>query len=171
MINRVSFFNDDAREATATIERIIADARHAIRNRDAHKTTAILERRIADARHAIRNRDAREATAIGERPSADARHAVFDDYRFDAISVTVPRHRRRIIIIRHFPRSANRQRSGHGIERPRYIIPVCPTTSAIGLRRRGQDEKRRQGGDEDNERKTYKQYFLQGDSLLSIFFY
>ena len=57
MINRVSIFNDDAREATAIPKRIIADTRHAIRNRDARETTAIIERIIADARYAAVSRN------------------------------------------------------------------------------------------------------------------
>ena len=126
MIDRVSFFNDDAREATATSERI-----------------------IADACHAFRYRDAREATAIRERPVADARHAVCDDYCFDAISVTVPRHRRTIIIL-HFSRSADGQHAGFGIERPRKVISLCAAGTVISLRRRRQNEKRRERGDKDD---------------------
>ena len=57
MIDRVSFFNDDARKATAIGERIIADALHAVGNRDAREATATEERIIADARHASIGRD------------------------------------------------------------------------------------------------------------------
>ena len=143
MINRVSFFDDDAREATATFERRMTDARHAFGNRNAREVTATTERRIADARHAIRNRDAREASAIFERIIADARHAVFDNYCFDAISVTVPRSRggRRTRIIRHRPRTANRQRCGCSIICPREVISLCAAGAVIGFGRRRQNEK------------------------------
>ena len=58
--------NHNACQATATIERIIADARHAIRNHDARQATATGERPLADACHAISNRDARQIFAIIE---------------------------------------------------------------------------------------------------------
>ena len=98
---------------------------------------------IADTRHAIRNRDAREATAIIEHIIADTRHAVFDDYCFDAILITVPRRRGRERIIRHLPRTANRQHTGFSIQCPREIIPLCAAGAAIGLGRRRHHEKRR----------------------------
>ena len=171
MINRVSSFNGDAREATAIIERLIADARHAIRNRDTREATATGERLNADARHTIRNRDARETDAKGERLIADARHAtanrdaretdatieriltnarhaVFDDNCFDAISVAVPRHYL-IIKIHHLPRAADRQHSCFGIERPRQVIPIRTTSTAIGLCRRRQSRNHDRSGDED----------------------
>ena len=75
MIDRVSFFNGDAREATAIIEHRLADARHAVGNRNACETATTRERGSADTRHTIRNRDTREATAIIERFIADARYA------------------------------------------------------------------------------------------------
>ena len=49
----------DARKATATPERIITDARYAIRYRNACKATAICERRRADARDTIADSYAR----------------------------------------------------------------------------------------------------------------
>ena len=143
MIDRVSFFNNDARKTTALLERRTADARHTIRNRDAREAPAIVERIIADARHPFGDRDASEVAAIIERIPTDARHAVFDDYCFDAILITVPRHRGRERIIRHLPRTANRQHTGFSIQCPREIIPLCAAGAAIGRGRRRQNEKRR----------------------------
>ena len=156
MIDRVSFFNDDARKATAIGKRRTADARHAIRDRNAREATATTERIIADARHTIRNRDTCEAHAVVERIIADARHAVCDDYCFDAISVTVPRHRRTTIIL-HFSRSADRQRSAFVIKCPREVISLCATGAVIGFRRHGQNEKRRERGGYDGDGHAYKQ--------------
>ena len=151
MIHCISVFDSNAREATATSEHRIADARHTIRNRDAREATATIERIIADACHAFRYRDAREATAIRERPVADARHAVCDDYCFDAISVTVPRSRGgRRSIVHHLLRSANGQRSAFVIKCPREVISLCAAGAVIGFGRRGQDEKRRERGDKDD---------------------
>ena len=78
--------NRNACEASATVERRIANSRHTIRNRDAREATATVEHRIANARHAIRNRDACEAAAIPERIIPDARHAV--RYR-DTLKITM----------------------------------------------------------------------------------
>ena len=150
---RHTFRNRDARETTARGERIIADARHTVGNRDAREAAANTERITADARHAIRNRDAREVTATPERIIADARHAVFDDYCFDAILITVPRHRRINNIILHLPRSGDRQHSRCRIKCPRYVVPLCAAGAAIGFGRRGQNEKRRQGGEDDHKGK------------------
>ena len=46
-------------QVTTIIERITADARHAIRNLNARQTATISERIRADARHACRNLNAR----------------------------------------------------------------------------------------------------------------
>ena len=99
----------DAREVTATFERKTTDARHAIRNRDIREARASVERIITDARHTIWNRDARETTATAECIIANTRHAIPDIHRFDVTSVAVPRHRGRRSIILHHPRSANGQ--------------------------------------------------------------
>ena len=44
-----------ARKAAATLERIIADTRHAVRDRHTPQSAAALERITADTRHAVRN--------------------------------------------------------------------------------------------------------------------
>ena len=172
MVDRVSFFNGDAREAAALLERMIADARHAFGNREARKATAIVERPTADARHAIRDREAREATAIGERPTADARHAIrnreareatapveriiadarqtiFDNNRSNLTLISVPRHCI-IIKIRHRPRAADRQHTAFGVKRPSEIIPLCSTGTTIGFGRCGQNENRHQCGNDND---------------------
>ena len=58
--------NVQVRQLAATVKRIIANARHAIRKRDARQAAAIIERIIADARHAVWNRNARQSVATGE---------------------------------------------------------------------------------------------------------
>jgi len=63
---------------TATIERILANALHAVGNLDACEATATSERIIFNARHAVSKRDARKATATIERRIANARHTVGD---------------------------------------------------------------------------------------------
>ena len=44
-------------EIVATVERIVVDARHAVRNRDRSQAFATVERIVADARHAVSDRD------------------------------------------------------------------------------------------------------------------
>ena len=153
---RHTFRNCDARKATATVERPRADARHAIRNRDTREATATIERIIANARHAVGNRDAREATAKPKRIIADARHAGFDNNRLNIILISVPRHCI-IIKIRHLPRSADRQHARFGIERPREVMSLCAAGAVIGFGRRGQNEKCRQRGGYDGDGQAYKQ--------------
>ena len=63
-------------QTTATIERIVANARHAIRNSNAFQADTISERRGANARHAVGYRYARQLGAIIERIVANAYHAV-----------------------------------------------------------------------------------------------
>ena len=141
--------NHDVREATAITERIIADASHVIRNRDARETTATGKRILADDRHTFGNRNAREAPTRVERIISDTRHTIPDDRRFDITFVTVP-WCRITSIIRHRPRAADRQDARFSIKRPRKVIPFCAAGTAMGLGRRGQNEKRRQGGGKDD---------------------
>ena len=68
----------DARQAGATGERILTNARYAVRDRDARQAGATGERIISNARHAVRNRDARQSATIAERTISNARHAVSD---------------------------------------------------------------------------------------------
>ena len=86
MIFGVSFSNRKARKATASIEGIVADARHAARDCYACKSSAKSEGTIADARHAVRNGDAGQVAATVEREVADARDllSVVDRRDFDA---------------------------------------------------------------------------------------
>ena len=62
-----------APQAGATIERPVANARHAVRYLNARQAVAIIERRGANTRHAARYRYARQAGAMIERSGANAR--------------------------------------------------------------------------------------------------
>ena len=120
MIGWVSFFNGDAREATATGERISADARHTVTNRDAREAVVSIERKIVDTRHAIS-----------------------DKHRFDITFVAVPRHSGiRTIVVRHFSRSADRQDARFSIKRPREVISLCAAGAAIDCGRCRQSKHR-----------------------------
>ena len=66
-------------QTTATRERIVANARHAVGNRYARQAVAIIERPFANARHAARYRYARQAIAPSERPLANAFHTGRND--------------------------------------------------------------------------------------------
>ena len=67
-------------QTTATGERRVANARHAVRYRYARESGALLERKAANARHAVSDGYARQAVARSERRTANARHAVSDGY-------------------------------------------------------------------------------------------
>ena len=69
-----------ARETTATVERIRANALYTIGDSYTRETTAIVERIIANARYAVSDCYTREITAIVERIIANARYAVSDCY-------------------------------------------------------------------------------------------
>ena len=75
MINGISFFHINTRQAYAIIERIPINSRHAIRYLDALQAAASTERTIADARHAVRDLYTLQALAIIERLIADACYA------------------------------------------------------------------------------------------------
>ena len=102
------------RQATATEERTLADARHAIRDRDARQATATEERPLADARHTIPYRDTRQATAIGERIIADTRYAVRNR---DARQATAFLERRKTDA-RHAIRNRDARQATAIVERP-----------------------------------------------------
>ena len=91
-LNRIPFFfrtrEINIGQATATIERMIANARNTIGNRDARQATATRERRRANARDAVANRNARQAIAIKERRRANARDAVANRNARQAIAIT-----------------------------------------------------------------------------------
>ncbi len=70
----VPCFHGDRRQAAATRERIIPDARHARGDGNGSQAATKGERIIPDARHALSNRDRGQAAAIIERTLPDARH-------------------------------------------------------------------------------------------------
>ena len=70
--------DDDARQARATGERRIPDARDAVRDVNARQARAFAERIIPDARDAVRDGDACQTRATIERVPPDARDAVRD---------------------------------------------------------------------------------------------
>ena len=63
-------------KATASVEHIIANAGHALRDRDARQAAASIERRTANAGHTVRDRDARQAAASVECSLANAGHSI-----------------------------------------------------------------------------------------------
>jgi len=69
-------FKSYTRQAGATGERIIADARHAIGYGNARQAGTVIERTFADARHTAGYRYACQASTAVERIIADARHAI-----------------------------------------------------------------------------------------------
>ena len=79
----------NARQATAIVERIRADACDAVGNGNARQAIATVERIRADAGDAISNGHARQATATGERRRADESHAVGNDQFRDQSAVQV----------------------------------------------------------------------------------
>jgi len=72
------FDNRDTRQATATRERSIVDACNAVGNRDVRQTCAIRECIRADACYTIWNRDVRQTSATRECIRADACYTIWN---------------------------------------------------------------------------------------------
>ena len=101
------------RQTTATVKRIIPDARHTIRNRHRRQSAAVLKRLTHDARHAIRYRHRRQSAAIGERTIPDTRHTIRNRHRRQTDAV--PKHI--FSYARHAIRNRHRRQTAAPVER------------------------------------------------------
>ena len=76
IIDRIAIFDDNALKGTAIMERMTADAGHAVGDSDGSQAIAARERPLADRGHAVGDGDRGQATAIIERLIADGGYAV-----------------------------------------------------------------------------------------------
>ena len=66
----------NAGQAAAAVEGLVANARHTLRNAHARQTAAAFEGKFANTRHTLRDAHARQAAAAGEGRVTNTRHAI-----------------------------------------------------------------------------------------------
>ena len=119
------------RQTTATVKRIIPDARHTVRYRHRRQSAAPGERIIPDARYTIRYRHRRQTAATGEHTISYARHTIRDRHRRQSAATV----KRIIPDARHTIRNRHRRQTTATVKHPRsdtrysrtdfYFLWIC----------------------------------------------